>query len=119
MHAGGNCLTAMIATISAEEINIHETISTCRFSQRVACISKEQGRLSIICYYSICSKSETGFYSKLVSIQANTYTESYSYHLIVHLLYFACLYRHNEELVQLDTVRLHIQSVPSTASLNS
>jgi kinesin family protein 6/9 len=33
------CLTAMIATVSAEEVNIHETISTCRFSQRVAYIS--------------------------------------------------------------------------------
>ena len=36
---GGNCLTAMIATISAEEGNVWESISTCRFSQRVACIS--------------------------------------------------------------------------------
>ena len=36
---GGNCLTAMIATLSAEERNIWESISTCRFSQRVACIS--------------------------------------------------------------------------------
>ena len=36
---GGNCLTAMIATISAEEGNIWETISTLRFSQRVACVS--------------------------------------------------------------------------------
>ena len=36
---GGNCLTAMIATVSVEERNIMETISTCRFAQRVACIS--------------------------------------------------------------------------------
>ena len=39
LHTGGNCLTAMIATLSAEERNIWESISTCRFSQRVACIS--------------------------------------------------------------------------------
>lgn len=38
---GGNCLTAMIATMSAEEENIQETISTCRFAQRVACISNK------------------------------------------------------------------------------
>ena len=36
---GGNCLTAMIATVSADEVNICETISTLRFSQRVACVS--------------------------------------------------------------------------------
>ena len=36
---GGNCLTAMIATISIEKRNIMETLSTCRFAQRVACVS--------------------------------------------------------------------------------
>ncbi|XP_064602782.1 uncharacterized protein LOC135468448 isoform X2 [Liolophura sinensis] len=36
---GGNCLTAMIATVSLEWPNLGETISTCRFAQRVACIS--------------------------------------------------------------------------------
>ena len=36
---GGNCFTAMIATLSIEEQNIYETISTCHFAQRVACIS--------------------------------------------------------------------------------
>lgn len=35
---GGNCLTTMIATISMAEDNLSETISTCRFSQRVASI---------------------------------------------------------------------------------
>ena len=35
---GGNCKTRMINTISAEEINLHESMSTCRFAQRVACI---------------------------------------------------------------------------------
>ena len=36
---GGNCLTAMIATMSIEKRNIMETLSTCRFAQRVACVS--------------------------------------------------------------------------------
>ncbi|XP_033751791.1 LOW QUALITY PROTEIN: kinesin heavy chain-like [Pecten maximus] len=36
---GGNCLTAMIATTSLELENIGESISTCRFAGRVACIA--------------------------------------------------------------------------------
>ena len=36
---GGNCLTTMIATISLEMTNLSESISTCRFAQRVSCIS--------------------------------------------------------------------------------
>ncbi|XP_067928341.1 kinesin-1 heavy chain-like [Watersipora subatra] len=36
---GGNCLTTMIATISLELPNLSESISTCRFAQRVSCIS--------------------------------------------------------------------------------
>ena len=39
MCKGGNCLTAMIATLSVEEVNLGESVSTCRFSQRVACIA--------------------------------------------------------------------------------
>eukprot|EP00466_Bigelowiella_natans_P015828 jgi/Bigna1/127442/aug1.4_g2150 len=35
---GGNCKTTMIATLSVEESQIPETISTCRFAQRVAAI---------------------------------------------------------------------------------
>lgn len=38
---GGNCRTAMIATVSAQDENIHESISTCRFAARVACIRNE------------------------------------------------------------------------------
>ncbi|XP_064403567.1 kinesin-like protein KIF6 isoform X2 [Halichondria panicea] len=38
---GGNCMTTMIATCSVENKNIHETISTCRFSQRVALVKNE------------------------------------------------------------------------------
>jgi kinesin family protein 6/9 len=35
---GGNCRTSMIATISLDERYISESISTCRFSQRVASV---------------------------------------------------------------------------------
>ncbi|BFZ05212.1 hypothetical protein BsWGS_08251 [Bradybaena similaris] len=41
---GGNCLTAMIATISMEPENLGESISTCRFSQRVARIANNARR---------------------------------------------------------------------------
>jgi kinesin family member 6/9 len=36
---GGNCKTTMIATVAVEELLIDESISTCRFAQRVALIS--------------------------------------------------------------------------------
>lgn len=36
---GGNCKTRMIANISAEGVDIDESISTCRFASRVALIS--------------------------------------------------------------------------------
>uniref|UniRef100_A0A0B6YSE6 Kinesin-like protein n=1 Tax=Arion vulgaris TaxID=1028688 RepID=A0A0B6YSE6_9EUPU len=38
---GGNCMTTMIATCSMEKSNIDESISTCRFAQRVAMIKNE------------------------------------------------------------------------------
>ncbi|XP_039770771.1 kinesin-like protein KIF6 isoform X2 [Ornithorhynchus anatinus] len=38
---GGNCMTTMIATLSLERRNIDESISTCRFAQRVALIRNE------------------------------------------------------------------------------
>ncbi|CAF1655282.1 unnamed protein product [Rotaria magnacalcarata] len=38
---GGNCMTTMIATCSVDKRNIEETISTCRFSQRVALIKND------------------------------------------------------------------------------
>ncbi|XP_046328231.2 kinesin heavy chain-like isoform X1 [Haliotis rufescens] len=41
---GGNCQTAMIATISLEVQNIGESLSTCRFAQRVACIANHAMR---------------------------------------------------------------------------
>ncbi|XP_076451124.1 uncharacterized protein LOC143287006 [Babylonia areolata] len=41
---GGNCQTSMIATISLEVHNLGETLSTCRFAQRVACIANHARR---------------------------------------------------------------------------
>ena len=38
---GGNCHTTMIATISAEKAQTEESISTCRFAQRVALVQNE------------------------------------------------------------------------------
>jgi kinesin family member 6/9 len=38
---GGNCMTTMIATLSCEASNIEETVSTCRFAQRVALIKNQ------------------------------------------------------------------------------
>ena len=38
---GGNCKTTMIATLAVEQALMEETISTCRFAQRVALIRNE------------------------------------------------------------------------------
>ncbi|XP_030574938.1 kinesin-like protein KIF6 isoform X2 [Archocentrus centrarchus] len=38
---GGNCMTTMIATMAVEKRNLEESISTCRFAQRVALIKNE------------------------------------------------------------------------------
>ncbi|KAJ7991314.1 hypothetical protein DPEC_G00296040 [Dallia pectoralis] len=38
---GGNCMTTMIATVSVDRRNLDESISTCRFAQRVALIKNE------------------------------------------------------------------------------
>ncbi|KAM8914955.1 kinesin-like protein KIF6 isoform 3-T3 [Spinachia spinachia] len=38
---GGNCMTTMIATIAVDKKNLDESISTCRFAQRVALIKNE------------------------------------------------------------------------------
>ncbi|KAM9842981.1 kinesin-like protein KIF6 [Aulostomus maculatus] len=38
---GGNCMTTMIATIAVDKRNLDESISTCRFAQRVAVIKNE------------------------------------------------------------------------------
>ncbi|GBG27530.1 Kinesin-like protein KIF6 [Hondaea fermentalgiana] len=38
---GGNCKTTMVATISLEKSNTEESISTCRFAQRVALVQND------------------------------------------------------------------------------
>ena len=38
---GGNCKTAMIATVSGDLRNLDESISTCKFAQRVAMVKNE------------------------------------------------------------------------------
>ncbi|KAM9355024.1 kinesin-like protein KIF6 [Pholidichthys leucotaenia] len=38
---GGNCMTTMIATMAVDRDNVDESISTCRFAQRVALIKNE------------------------------------------------------------------------------
>jgi len=38
---GGNCKTAMVATVASERDSLDESISTCRFAQRVALVSNE------------------------------------------------------------------------------
>ncbi|PWA16327.1 hypothetical protein CCH79_00004688, partial [Gambusia affinis] len=38
---GGNCMTTMIATMAVDQRNLDESISTCRFAQRVALIKNE------------------------------------------------------------------------------
>lgn len=38
---GGNCLTAMLATLSPDPKNMSETLSTCKFAQRVAMVTTD------------------------------------------------------------------------------
>ncbi|KAK2582474.1 hypothetical protein KPH14_004780 [Odynerus spinipes] len=38
---GGNCVTTMLATLSVSSMNLQETISTCRFAQRVALVRND------------------------------------------------------------------------------
>jgi kinesin family protein 6/9 len=38
---GGNCRTVMVATVSGEAQHMEESISTCRFAQRVALVRNE------------------------------------------------------------------------------
>lgn len=47
---GGNCMTCMIATISLEYRNLGETLSTCRFAGRVACIANSVKFLRALTY---------------------------------------------------------------------
>lgn len=45
---GGNCRTVMIANVSVEQRQLDESISTCRFAQRVAMISNKVDPLCIL-----------------------------------------------------------------------
>lgn len=45
---GGNCNAAMIALLSLEEKDLCETISTCRFAQKVACVINSPSRNEVI-----------------------------------------------------------------------
>lgn len=38
---GGNCRTVMVANVAPETQHLEESISTCRFAQRVALISNQ------------------------------------------------------------------------------
>lgn len=40
---GGNTRTVMVAAVAPEAAHVEESISTCRFAQRVAMISNRQG----------------------------------------------------------------------------
>ena len=42
---GGNCRTVMIANITAQHEQLDESISTCRFAQRVAMVSNQVSML--------------------------------------------------------------------------
>ncbi|KAA6397719.1 MAG: putative Kinesin-II 95 kDa subunit [Streblomastix strix] len=48
---GGNCKTIMIANIQAEQLFLDETLSTCRFAQRIAKVSNDA---------TICLREDTG-----------------------------------------------------------
>lgn len=48
---GGNCRTVMVAAVAPEARHAEESICTCRFAQRVACITNRwgQGRARAAC----------------------------------------------------------------------
>lgn len=41
---GGNCRTTMIATVSGDKEQLDESISTCRFAQRITCVRNQVSR---------------------------------------------------------------------------
>lgn len=45
---GGNCITRMVATIHPKISNLHESISTCQFAQRVAMIKNSNVKNEIV-----------------------------------------------------------------------
>ena len=48
---GGNCCTAMVATISPSADQLPESIATCRFAQRVAQISNQVRRAFFLSFF--------------------------------------------------------------------
>jgi kinesin family protein 6/9 len=56
---GGNCMTAMIATINMREKQLGETLSTCRFAQSVAQVRNVAKRNRIIDPRLLLAKRET------------------------------------------------------------
>jgi hypothetical protein len=57
---GGNCRTVMVATVSAAAEQADESISTCRFAQRVAMISNEVPPL-LLCAVHACKHLSVAF----------------------------------------------------------
>ena len=47
---GGNCRTVMIANITAQHEQLDESISTCRFAQRVAMVSNQVSQTVVAAY---------------------------------------------------------------------
>ena len=56
---GGNCRTVMIANITAQHEQLDESISTCRFAQRVAMVSNQVRRLSCTSAHLTVAKSRS------------------------------------------------------------
>ena len=52
---GGNCRTTMVATISSEQQQVDESISTCRFAERVAMVRNMVSRRTggVTCYFPL------------------------------------------------------------------
>lgn len=64
---GGNCRTVMIANITAQHEMLDESISTCRFAQRVALVANQVSPPKTTVFADPCS-SQSGTSSKLVSV---------------------------------------------------
>ena len=41
---GGNCKTKMVATVSADAVDLYESLSTCRFARSVSMIQNKVSR---------------------------------------------------------------------------
>ena len=54
---GGNCRTVMIANITSQHEQLDESISTCRFAQRVAIVSNQVSPASVLCFLTACASA--------------------------------------------------------------